>query len=1005
MLRDTFDGASARDAASPGITTRLVPIAQGYASSGINAITFQIESLVTFGNYEFVGYYSAGTTPNVTIARRSLGSTNWSIVNTGFTANDVTDDHDVINMGMDGSGYLHLSWGMHGGAFRYARSKSPVTNSTLPGFTAYTYLTATTNENAVTYPEFFQLRNGDLLYLYRTGGSRDGDTHLNRWNNSKRTWSVIHHPLVLGEVAINGISSSVNAYPDRMILDANDVLHWMWVWRDNGLNGFDNRGYFYARSADFGTNWADATGGAITLPITQTNSRPVVPVQTQVHGTELMNQSGMCVDNENRPMAANWWAPNFDDICQFMLVWSDGQQWHTSQMSNRTNLFDGNFREMARPIVLTDQYDRVLIVFRDVARGNVVSLAWSADAQRRHWDFADLDSTPMGAWEPTFNFSLWKRDRVLHLFHQPLVTGPAATQVSVLEWDPATYFANSQAVTALDLVNAETGTTIRTLHDGDRITLDAGAMTVVARTVGGVGSIRWSLNGAKTFRMDNGSQFALAGRWQPSASGDYVITAQPFSSANGTGLPGRGLSLKVTVSNAADALTDWTHRAELRLTNCTAGTLTNFPVLIKLNAGLAGFDYSQAEPRGLDLRFTDPQGHLLPHQIERWYANGDSSVWVLVPSFTSFSRLIMYWGNPAASELPAAWAQGVWEADCRAVWHMDGYVADSTTNHNDASIFPNGICQANEQVGLGMQYTAPALAIQVRSSPSLSTMSNLTLSAWVNASTLDGIAPTVLAKDGSQGYLLRIENGNTLRLYVHGEDGVHTVTMVGAPFATSTWYYLAVTVEQDMHTVAFYRDGSLVGSVPLTASFTGVSAGSGPMLIGNTALSNSAAGWQGMLDEVRVEAVARSANWIAACWLNQLQPQTTFGLALDSDRDGMPDDWEIAHGLNPYDPADASLDSDGDGQSNLAEYYAETSPKDAADRFGIRAEVNCGQVMILTDGKAGRRYTLERATALNSGQWVPVQTADILATNAPLVLVDVIPSTGQAFYRVRVELP
>ncbi|MFV3073686.1 hypothetical protein [Niveispirillum fermenti] len=40
----------------------------------------------------------------------------------------------------------------------------------------------------------------------------------------------------------------------------------------------------------------------------------------------------------------------------------------------------------------------------------------------------------------------------------------------------------------------------------------------------------------------------------------------------------------------------------------------------------------------------------------------------------------------------------------------------------------------------------------------------------------------------------------------------------------------------------------------------------------------------------------------------------------DSDGDGMPDDWERAHGLNPQDPADAAQDRNGDGYTNLEDY-------------------------------------------------------------------------------------
>jgi pectate lyase len=47
---------------------------------------------------------------------------------------------------------------------------------------------------------------------------------------------------------------------------------------------------------------------------------------------------------------------------------------------------------------------------------------------------------------------------------------------------------------------------------------------------------------------------------------------------------------------------------------------------------------------------------------------------------------------------------------------------------------------------------------------------------------------------------------------------------------------------------------------------------------------------------------------------------------LDSDHDGMPDEWEKAHGLNPNDDSDGAKDKDGDGYTSLEEWLNGTDP-------------------------------------------------------------------------------
>lgn len=50
----------------------------------------------------------------------------------------------------------------------------------------------------------------------------------------------------------------------------------------------------------------------------------------------------------------------------------------------------------------------------------------------------------------------------------------------------------------------------------------------------------------------------------------------------------------------------------------------------------------------------------------------------------------------------------------------------------------------------------------------------------------------------------------------------------------------------------------------------------------------------------------------------------------DTDRDGMPDTWETAHGLDSADPADGQADRDGDGFTNLEDYLNSLVRKPAA---------------------------------------------------------------------------
>ena len=76
-------------------------------------------------------------------------------------------------------------------------------------------------------------------------------------------------------------------------------------------------------------------------------------------------------------------------------------------------------------------------------------------------------------------------------------------------------------------------------------------------------------------------------------------------------------------------------------------------------------------------------------------------------------------------------------------------------------------------------------------------------------------------------------------------------------------------------------------------------------------------------------------------------------IAADRDRDGLPDDWEAAHGLDSTDPFDAFADADGDGDANLDEFRHGTdafNPSDNTRREELPRAPRNAVVSHLPDG-------------------------------------------------------
>lgn len=412
---------------------RLIPVQEAWAKNSINGNILRHNSVASWKEFQYTAFYDSDG--HVVLARRKLGSSQWRIRETDLRGN-INDAHNVISIMVDGNGFLHLAWDHHGHPLRYCRTRAVDSLS----LTEMMPMTGQ-NEDNVTYPEFYRLPDGDLLFFYRDGASGSGSLMMNHYDRESKKWTQRQNAFISGE-------GKRNPYW-QLCTDQEGTIHVSWVWRESP-DVASNHDMGYAKSTDGGITWLKSDGTPYTLPITIDTAEYAARIP---RNHALINTTAMCADADGHPYIATYWRPEGETVPQYHLIHHDGTQWRIQQVGQRTKPFslsgDGTKRiPIARCQILADtsgDKTKAYLIFRDEERNNRVSVAICNDLESGHWTVKDLTDFSVGMWEPSYDTELWKSHKVLHLYTQNVEQGDSEStkdlddqMVYILEWKPDT---------------------------------------------------------------------------------------------------------------------------------------------------------------------------------------------------------------------------------------------------------------------------------------------------------------------------------------------------------------------------------------------------------------------------------------------------------------------------------------------------------------------------------------------------------------------------------------
>src|SRR3989344_1191032 len=272
---------------------------------------------------------------------------------------------------------------------------------------------------------------------------------------------------------------------------------------------------------------------------------------------------------------------------------------------------------------------------------------------------------------------------------------------------------------------------------------------------------------------------------------------------------------------------------------------------------------------------------MLKHEVEKWDETGTSTVWVKLPfleAATTTQYIWMYYNNSATTTSGAA-TSSVWDTNFVGVWHLKedptsnscgglDDICDSTSNsrHGAGTNLEAGD-QTFGRINGSIDFDGTNESV-VLGNDIFDSLTQGTISAFVRQDAAD--TSTIIGNDecndSSGQFQFYISSSGDLSIWATQPSDICSAT-IDAGFAISTpTNFHHVAFSDNTSGNKFYTDGMQVtptyttGSAATDFFFDNVNAAGGYEIGGVPGTDTE--DFNGMIDELRVSDVVRSADWI-----------------------------------------------------------------------------------------------------------------------------------------------